>query len=317
MSLRLRLLNLGLRLLVKPALRRLRDPLVFRARLERTAGRIFTPPRGAHFVVDSVRRPETTGTQGHIDTVWASVGRPDRRRLILYLHGGAYLAGSGNTHRHLAAALGKAAGARAMVPDYRLAPEHPFPAALEDAALCYRALLETGYDPMDIAVAGDSAGGGLAFCLLQKLAAENVPPPACAVAFSPWADLTGESDTLVRNAARDVMLPASRMSEVTDFIMAGHDRADPFASPVLGRWRDPPPAMIMASRHEILLGDAVNLAEALRMGGGDVQLELWRHTPHAWPIFVGRLAEADAAVAHAGSFISRHLGIIPMETAAE
>lgn len=312
MSLRLYAINLWLRLRIKPALARMRTPADLRRHFERTAARIFRVPEDAHFVDDQIRRiGPTTGGAGAMDALWASCGRPDRRKVILYLHGGAYLAGSIATHRHLAAALAGAASVRAVVPDYRLAPEHPFPAAVEDAVSAYRHLLDAGYDASEIAVAGDSAGGGLAFGLAQALGSADLPPPAAMVAFSPWADMTGSAESLKRNATRDVMLPARRIDDVVGYYMTTHDRADPRASPALAEWRSPPPALLMASRSEILVDDARNLAEALRRGGGSVQLEIWRGLPHAWPILWGRLPEADRAVANAGRFIARHLGAEP------
>jgi acetyl esterase/lipase len=317
MGLRLRALNLYLRLAVKRPLKRMRDPLVLRRRLERDAARFFVPPDRANFAEDTVRAPAGNGCARPIagtaagpvsvPVLWASRNRPDRRKVILYLHGGAYIAGSPRTHRHLGAALAGAAGARAVLPDYRLAPDHPFPAALEDALAVYRHLLGLGYAPGEIAVAGDSAGGGLAFALLLCAARDGLPRPACAVGFSPWVDLSAGQPSLQRNARRDVMLPAGRAAEVARLYLGAHDPADPLASPLFGAWRDPPPALIMASRSEILVDEAIGLAEALRKGGGDVRLELWRGLPHAWPIFFGLIGEADAAVAHAGAFIARHL----------
>ena len=343
MGLRLRLLNLWLRLAVKQPLKRARDPLVLRRRLERDAARFFPVPRGSIFADDVVPAMDGRGsgdrvpgafrgtapstapstapgtTPGHgpgtspvteavpVPVTWASSNRPDRRKVILYLHGGAFVAGSPRTHRHLGAALAGAAGVRAVLPDYRLAPEHPFPAALEDATAVYRHLLGLGHAPGEIAVAGDSAGGGLAFALLLRAMCEGLPRPACVVGFSPWVDLMAGQPSIRRNAGRDVMLPAARVAEVARMYLGDHDPADPLASPLFGAWRDPPPALIMASRGEILVDEAAGLAEALRQGGGDVRLELWRGLPHAWPIFVGLLPEAGAAVAHAGSFIARHL----------
>ena len=303
MGLRLGLVNLYLRLFMKRALARMRDPAEMRRMFDRDARRFFAPPQGANFVDAQIRR--TDG--GSIAALWCSRGRPDRRKVILYLHGGAYLAGSLQTHRHLGAALAGAAGARLLLPDYRLAPEHPFPAALDDAVAAYDHLLAAGYGPGQIALAGDSAGGGLVFALLLRLGAEGRPLPCCAVGFSPWVDMTGRSPSLRRNARRDVMLPAARLPEVVRFYLGDRDPEDPLASPALGEWRDPPPALIMASRSEILLDDAVTLADALRHGGGDVRLELWRGPPHAWPLFAGLLPEADLAVAQAGAFIAGHL----------
>ncbi|MEM1299814.1 MAG: alpha/beta hydrolase [Pseudomonadota bacterium] len=307
---RLFLLNLLLRLTVKRKLKRLEDPLVLRALMERDASRLVPTP-DAHFVDDLMRRPGEPRKVGMIEALWASCGRPDRRKVALHLHGGAYLAGSPRTHKHLGAAIAGAAGVRVVLPHYRRAPEHPFPAALDDALAAYRHLLAAGYTPEEIAVGGDSAGGGLAFALSLKLQAEGDPQPACLYGLSPWADLTGQAPSIRRNATRDAMLPAGRMPEVAAMYLSGHDEADPLASPAFGTWTTPPPSLLMASKREILMDDALRLAERLRDAGGDVQLELWRGVPHAWPIFRGRIAQADKAVAKVGSFIAHHLKAEP------
>ncbi|MEM7743132.1 MAG: alpha/beta hydrolase [Pseudomonadota bacterium] len=311
-DIRLALVNLYLRLAVKPVLRRLADPGRMRTMLERDAARRFVVPEDAHFVEDLMRRDGPPRQAGMIPAIWASVGRPDRRKVILYLHGGAYLAGSPRTHRHLAAALAGEAGVRAVVPDYRLAPETPFPAAIDDALAAYCHLLTAGYEATEIAVAGDSAGGGLSFALVLALADRDLPLPACVVGFSPWTDMTGTAESLRRNAARDVLLPANRMDDVVAYYLGVQDRAHRLASPALASWPEPPPpTLIMASRSEILRDDAVHMADTLRKAGGDVQLELWRGLPHAWPIFYGRIRQADMAIETAGAFIGRHLGAEP------
>ncbi|MFK7942259.1 MAG: alpha/beta hydrolase fold domain-containing protein, partial [Paracoccaceae bacterium] len=211
---RLFFLNLLLRLTVKRKLRRLDDPEMLRRLMERDAARNLRPPEDAHFVEDLMRRPGQPRKVGMIDALWASCGRPDRRKVALHFHGGAYLAGSPRTHKSLGAALAKAAGVRVVLPKYRLAPEHPFPAGLNDALAAYRHLLSAGYTPEEIAIGGDSAGGGLAFALSLRLQGEGEPQPACLYALSPWADLTGNAASIRRNATRDVMLPAPRMAEV-------------------------------------------------------------------------------------------------------
>jgi acetyl esterase/lipase len=303
-SLRLRLLNLFLRLTVKPALGWARRPEAVRAQFEANARRLFRPPEDANFVPDTIRREGG----GMMQALWASRGRPDRHRVILYLHGGAYIMGSPRTHRHLGARLAGAAEARALLPDYRLAPEHRFPAALEDALTAYRHLLASGHEGARIALAGDSAGGGLAFALLLRLAQERLPRPACVVAFSPWADLTMTRPSLAGNARRDVMLPVGRFREVIALYLGEALSTDPLASPALGTFASPPPAMITASKDEVLRDDAVAVAERLREAGGDVTLELWRGMPHGWPIFAGLVREADETVTRAGRFIARHMG---------
>lgn len=307
MGLRLYALNLWLRLTVKSKLARMKRPADLKDAMERDAARFLVVPEGAHFVADVIRRQGSPRQVGMIDAIWASKGRPDRRKVILYFHGGAYLAGSPRTHRHIGAALAGAAEVRAVLPDYRLAPEHPFPAAVEDAVASYKHLLDAGYEASEIALAGDSAGGGLCFALLLAIQRRELPKPAAVVAFSPWADLTGEAKSLDKNAHRDVMLPVRRLQEVVGYYLGDEDPRNPLASPVFAKWKQPPPVLIMASRSEALLDDATALAEGLRAGGGDVQLELWRGLPHAWPVFLGRLAEADQAVASAGAFLTRHL----------
>ncbi len=303
MSLRLRLLNLILRLVVKTALGLVQTPERLRARFERAAARFFLVPEDANFVPDAIRR----NGSGLIDATWASRGRPDRHRVILYLHGGAYLAGSPRTHRHVAAWLAGAAAMRALVPDYRLAPEHPFPAAVEDAVAAYRHLLNAGYEARHIALAGDSAGGGLVFALLLQLGALDLPRPACVVVFSPWVDLTLTRGSLRLNARRDVMLPVWRAREVVELYLGGRPASDPLASPVLGDYTDPPPALILVSSSEVLRDDALAMADRLRAAGGDVSLEMWKDMPHAWPYFAGRLPAAETTLALAGRFIARHM----------
>jgi len=304
MHIPLGLLNLGLRPFVKWPLKRVRQPAVLRRRFARSARQWFRLPPRTHLVFDRMRRPDAS----RIPALWVSRDRPDRRRIILYLHGGAYLAGSPETHRHLGAALAGAAGGRAVLPDYHLAPEHPFPAALEDALACYRALLERGYAPSRIAVAGDSAGGGLAAALCLAAERDALPAPACLALFSPWADLRADAPSLARNARRDPMLPAQRMPEVIGHYLQGAAPDQALASPLLGAFAAPPPALIMVGRSEILLDDAIGLAETLRKSGGNVRLEIWPRVPHAWPIFFGVLRAADDAVAEAGRFIAHQTG---------
>jgi acetyl esterase/lipase len=303
LSARLIALNFWLRLWEKPFLARVKDPLDMRERFARTARRAFRTRADANFSEDRIAAATHT-----IDALWVSAGRADRRKVILYLHGGAFVAGSPATHRHLAADLAAISGARAFLPDYRLAPEHPFPAALEDVVAAYERLLNAGYDAANIALAGDSAGGGLVFSLLLEAAARGWPQPACVVAFSPITDMRGVSASLRRNARRDVMLPAQRFRDAIDFYLAGASPEDPRASPALGVFAAPPPALIQASRSEILADDAQAMAETLRKAGGDVRLEMWRRTPHAWHIFRGHLPEADDAITRAGGFIKARLG---------
>ncbi len=298
MSIRLAAISLFLRLVEKPRLARVADPLTVRAAFERTAARAFRMPRDANVIEDRIEA-ET----GQIRIEWVSQGRPDRRAVIIYLHGGAYIMGSTATHRHLAATLAGHAGARALVPDYRRAPETRWPGAVEDALACYRWLLTTGYQASNIAFAGDSAGGGLCFATLVAARAADLPDPACIAAFSPWVDLTLSSKSLERNGRKDPMLPNTRLKETRDFYVSAEDAAQPTASPLFADLSSPPPTLIQASRVELLEDEAAAMAEKLREAGGEVRLEWFQKAPHAWQIFCGMAPEADDAVQRAGVFI--------------
>lgn len=289
MGLRLAILNLWLRLLEKPTLARMQDPAVLRQRFERVASHVFVKPK------DVVETPETWG--GVPCTRYGGKSGP---ATLLHLHGGAYLAGNAKTHGHLTAWLGHEADLPAVLAAYRLAPEHPFPAALDDALAVYTALSQTG----PVVLSGDSAGGGLVFALLVALREAGLPDPVACVAFSPWADLTLKADSLRRNAWADVMLPAQRLIEVAQRYLDGADPTDPRASPVLAHFRAaPPPSFIAYGAREILADDAVAMAAALRRDGGSVTVDCHPEAPHAWPIFARRLREADATLACAGAFI--------------
>jgi acetyl esterase/lipase len=307
MSIRLAALNLCLRIATKRRLARISDPAEMRELLDRQAARLLFAPSDAHLVEDRIARRDGAG---RIDALWCSAGQPDRRRVILYLHGGAFIAGSPATHRGLAAALGGAAGARALVPDYRLAPEHPLPAATEDALDVYRDLLRRGIAPGRIALAGDSAGGGLAFLLAARIAAEGLPAPAAIVAFSPWCDLAARGESIVANASRDPMLPAQRMAHAADMVRGSRAADDGALSAVEADWpRTPPPSLIFVGRDEILLDDAKAMARKLAEAGGSVRLEVWPRVPHGWPIFLRWIPHAEEAVEMAGAFIAARFAL--------
>ncbi|TVQ55553.1 MAG: alpha/beta hydrolase [Rhodobacteraceae bacterium] len=302
MSLRLAALSLLLRLFEKPRLAAAQDLTGLRAGFEAIAAASFPSPPGVSYADEWL---------GRIAAVRA---RPPGAggALILYLHGGAFILGSPRTHRHLAAALAAAAGAEAAIPAYRLAPEHPHPAALEDALAAWRALLDRGADPARTAFAGDSAGGGLALALAAAARAEGLPDPACVVAFSPWVDMTLSGASWRTNAEADCMLPATRAPEVVGWRMNGADLRDPFASPLFARWdRPPPPALIFASRTEVLADDAIAMAAALKAAGGEAEIAWAPDAPHAWPIFTGLAPEADEALAEAGAYVARRTGVAP------
>ena len=254
-----------------------------------------------------ITEDQVMGAAGPIPLEWVSSGIADRRRIIIYLHGGAYLMGSPQSHRSITRYLAKNTDFRVMVPDYRLAPESPAPAAVEDALSAYTHLLKQGYLPEEIAFSGESAGGGLCFALLLLALQKGFPAPGCVVAFSPWVDLTHSGESVVANAVCDVMLPAERIDEVAAFYIGKGNAADPLISPLSGDFSDPPPTLITASKTEILRDDAIRLAQKLRDAGGEVQLHLTENTPHAVEFFAPILPEARASLDRACSFIRANL----------
>lgn len=302
MSVRLAAISLYLRLVQKPRLAKIAGPIEAREAFEKIAARLFRTPKDANVIPDRMEGPA-----GPIPVEWISFGRPERRAVTIYLHGGAYAMGSLATHRHLCAALARHSGARVLAPEYRLAPETRWPGAVEDALACYKGLLSTGYAAEGIAFAGDSAGGGLAFATLVAARAEGLPDPACIAAFSPWLDLTLSQKSLARNARSDPLLPASRLLETRDYYVSAADAAHPTASPLLADLPSPPPTLIQASRIELLEDEAAAMAEKLREAGGDVRIEWFARAPHAWQLFCGLAPEADEAVRRAGDFIARRI----------
>ncbi len=232
--------------------------------------------------------------------------QPDR--VILYLHGGAYTRGSCATHRALAARIGYAAEMPVLLIDYRLAPEHPFPAAIEDAAAAFEFLDGAGFHPEQIAVAGDSAGGGLSLALVQKLRREGRDVPGAVACLSPWADLTLSHETVSRLGSDDPFFPTPDQLAVSALHYAGGaDLLHPGLSPVNGDFQEFPPLLIQVGGNEILLGDSLVVAERARAAGGVVSLEVWEGMWHVWQMFAGQVAEASEAVDRVGVFLNEHL----------
>ena len=224
-------------------------------------------------------------------------------RTILYLHGGAYTAGSPRSHRPMVARIAEAARAIAVVADYRLGPEHRFPAAVEDALAVYRALLEAGAEPAELVVAGDSAGGGLAMALALSLGGEGLPQPAGYFVISPWTDLTQSGASYAVKAAVDPMISKAGLDEQALAYLGGLDPRDPLASPVLGDFSGVAPVLIQTGSEEALLSDSTRLAEALGLYAVDVRLEIWPemiHVFHAWGAVLGA---ARRAIAGAGAWM--------------
>ena len=231
---------------------------------------------------------------------WVRVGPVAPRRVILYFHGGGYLAGSPRTHQALLTALSKLTGVEVCAPAYRLLQTAPFPAAFEDALTAWNRLMAIGYRPADVVLAGDSAGGGLVFALLSHLTLQG-QTPAAAVGLSPWVDLTLSGPSLADPA--ESFLPVNRIPEVVALYLAGADPSDPRASPLFARFVAPPPVLIHYASTEALRDDALRMADCLTAAGGDVTVTVWSNAPHAWHILDGWVPEARAALQDVARFI--------------
>jgi monoterpene epsilon-lactone hydrolase len=284
MSLRRRLLNPALRVLERRSLARMEGPDEARKGFEWKARLLFRAPRGTRI---------TRTTLGGCPALEVISPQGGAAGTILYLHGGGYFFGSARTHAGLAGRLAARTGARVLLPDYRMAPEDPYPAALDDAWAAWQAVTAAGDAPV---LAGDSAGGGLALALLARICGSDAPRPALTVALSPWADLSLASPSLSTNDATEVLLPTERMAEVAERYLAGVDPETPGASPVFARFPGACPVLILVSADEILLDDSRRMAAVLRGDGVPTELVVETGLPHVWPYFAPYLPEAEAAL---------------------
>jgi monoterpene epsilon-lactone hydrolase len=240
---------------------------------------------------------------GGVNAEWISAPGASADRVILYLHGGGYVVGSINTHRAMVSRIARASNARALAIDYRLAPEHPFPAAVEDTIAAYRWLLAQGYKPGRIVIAGDSAGGGLAIVALLAIRDAGLQMPACAVPISPWTDLEGTGESVRTRAAKDVMVTQENLAHSAKQYYGTHDPKDPLVSPVHANFRGLPPMLIHVGDAEILLDDATRVAASAKAAGVDVELEVWDDMPHVWHVFAKILPEGQQAIDKIGKFV--------------
>jgi monoterpene epsilon-lactone hydrolase len=221
---------------------------------------------------------------------------------VLYLHGGGYVAGSPESHRSVTSHLAKFANARVVVPDYRLAPEHACPAAIEDAVAVYDALLAEGVDPATLVIAGDSAGGGLALATLQALKAKKTALPSSTILISPWVDLSLND---LFDTDRDIMLSPAWLASAAD-AYGGEDPARPACSPLNGDLTGLPPVLIQAGSDEILLNDSHRLCSALNDAGTPARLQVHPQRWHDFQLHAGVLADADQALMTCARFIHKH-----------
>lgn len=240
---------------------------------------------------------------GGVPAQWVTPDGAVTGRVLLYFHGGGYGFCSVRSHRKLVGHLARAGGCRALSVDYRLAPEHPHPAALADALTAYRWVLEQGTEPGQIVVAGDSAGGGIAVALLLKARDEGLPLPGAGVLLSPWVDLAMTGDSLVSRAPMDVRQDPTGTRWCAGQFLVGQDPCDPFASPLYGDLTGLPPLYIQAGDWDILVDDSHRLADKARRARVEVRLEVFPEMLHAFQIWAGNLPEADEAVARIGEYL--------------
>ncbi len=270
-----------------------------RARTERAAARIALPRR------TRVKAVNAGGVPSELVTV------PGSRKdvTVLFLHGGAFCLGSARTHRALAARICARSAARALVPDYRLAPEHPFPAALEDVLAAVRWLYAAGVKPGGLVIAGDSAGGNLALSALIALRDAGDPLPAAAVCISPPTDLSGSSASIQDRAALDPMLSVESILPLRRAYIPDEECGNPLASPLLADLHGLPPILIQVGTFEILYDDSVRFAEKARAAGVEVSLEVWDRLWHVFQSAAPYVPEANRAIRRIGAFVRAHAGI--------
>lgn len=246
---------------------------------------------------------------GGVKGEWVRGPGVHRDAALLYLHGGGYLVGSPKSHRHLVAAIGAASGMAVFSADYRMAPEHPFPAAVDDAVAAYKALLDSGIAPARIAIAGDSAGGGLTLATLIALRDGGVPLPAAAAGLSAWTDLSSSNPSHKTRAARDPMIRSDGgLSDMAKAYLNGADPKTPLASPFFANLKGLPPLLLQVGANEVLYDDTVEFARRAEDSGVEVSCEVWGGMIHVWQIFHPILSEGRDAVARIGSFLKGHIG---------
>jgi acetyl esterase/lipase len=297
MSLRAEALRLALRLLKNRRKQKHLPIEDLRRRLRLLEPLVPGPPRGTlneTLDADGVRAVRIRAPQSRNDVC------------ILHFHGGGYMVGTEPLYRDFTWRIGAAACAPVLYFDYALAPEHPFPAALDDAVKVYR-WLAARFDPRRIAVVGDSAGGGLALATLCRLRDEGFSLPGAAVAISPWTDLALTGESLTSNAAADPMIDAAALPPIAQAYLSGADPRNPYASPVYAEASGLPPTLIQVGGDEVLRDDAVRMAASLKAAGCKVEIEIWPRMPHAWPLYARILPEGRKAIENAGRFVQNML----------
>lgn len=288
-----------------------KDPEIAALR-ERLAARVRSPDiaqrrRDFDMLADAYRTAGDVKAQpvaaNGVEAEWTST--PDARAdsAVLYLHGGGYVIGSLASHRHMAAEIGRAAQARTLALHYRLAPEHPFPAPVEDAVAGYRYLLDQGTKPGHIAIAGDSAGGGLTIAAMVAIRDAGLPQPACSWAISPWTDMEAVGESMTGNAGRDPTVQKEPLLEMARYYLGSADPRSPLAAPIHADLAGLAPLLIQVGSVETLLDDALRLARAASLAEVFVDLQVWPEMVHVWHLYHPELKAGRDAIGAGGSFI--------------
>jgi epsilon-lactone hydrolase len=244
-----------------------------------------------------------TVSAGGVPAEWTSTPGADHSSVVLYVHGGGYVIGSLDSHRHLVAEIGRASGCRALSLDYRLAPEHPFPAPVEDTLAAYRFLLESGIKPGRICIAGDSAGGGLVVAAMLAIRDAGLPQPGCGWCISPWVDMLSSGASMADNAARDPTVQKAGILDMAGLYLGGADPRSVLASPVYGDLHGLPALLIQVGAVETLLDDALMLARKAALADVYVDLQVWPEMIHVWHQWFTQLGAARRAIAVGGAFV--------------
>jgi monoterpene epsilon-lactone hydrolase len=241
-------------------------------------------------------------TANGVRSEWTSTPDADHGKAVLYLHGGGYVIGSLDSHRHLAAEVGRAARARTLAIDYRLAPEHPFPAAVDDALAAYRFLLASDMPAIGVTIAGDSAGGGLVVAAMLAIRAAGLPQPACGWTISPWIDMEAIGDSMHGKASSDPTVQKAGILDMAKQYLNGADPRSPLAAPIYADLRGLAPLLIQVGAAETLLDDAIRLAQVAGAADVAVDLQIWPEMIHVWHVYHRELAAGRRAIAAGGEF---------------
>lgn len=297
MSIRAALISFIMRRTIKKQFDAIGDVVAFRERMAASAN--LSGP-----IPDKVNA--TPQTIGGVPCEWITLKETDQNKVLLYLHGGGYILGGPDSHRDIAWRLAEAAGMRVLVVDYRLAPEHRFPAAVDDATACYRWLLKEGFSADDIAIGGDSAGGGLAVATLVQLKNQGLPQPHCGILLSPWVDLTVSGSSVETNARADAILTPNALHTMAGHYLDDRDKTAPLASPIFADLTGLPPLLIHVGSTEILLSDSERLLDKLIEAGCSASLTIWPDMPHVFQVFAARIPEGKEAIEQLGEFLRRN-----------